>query len=161
MPKILIQLILICFASCPAAFAKEQTEDAKVALLDLPRVYREYSLVQEAIQKVTSAEDSVYRIMQIAEKEIKELQSKDQVEEVKKKQTEIQASVDKQIKDMHNTKAKYDSQIENNIKRLVLKMVDDKNIDLLLDRSFIVNKDIDAGLDITDEFIRKLEEDRK
>ncbi len=161
MQKSLYLLLIISFLLSPAQAASKKTDDAKIALLDLPRVYREYSLVQEAIQKVTSAEDSVYRIMQIAEEEIKELQNKDQVAEVKKKQQEIQISVDKQIKEMHNTKSKYDSQIENNIKRIVLKMVDDKDIDVVLDKSFVLSKNFATDLDITDEFLAKLEEDRK
>ncbi len=151
MRTILIALLsLVLFA--PAVMAEEAA--SKIAVVDMGRVGREAASVQSVLVQVNTAEQSLNRLMQTAEAELKTLKEKGTAEaDLKKKQAEIQALVDKRVSEIQVMKSAFDLKIKNDIKAVVDALVKEKSIDLILDRAFVAS----SGLDLTDEFIVKLE----
>ncbi len=143
-------LVTMVFGS--AALAEELN---KIAVVDMGRVGRETPYIQEALTKVSAAEQSLMRLMQTAETELKTLQSKkgSTEEEFKKKQSEIQTLVDKRVSEIEALKSGFDLKIKNDVKAVVDQLVKEKSLELILDKAFVAA----AGLDVTDEFIAKLQ----
>ncbi len=145
-----VLLSLVLFA--PAVMAEEAT--SKIAVVDMARVGREAASVQSVLAQVGTAEQSLNRLMQTAEAELKALKEKGTAEaDLKKKQTEIQALVDKRVSEIQTMKSAFDLKIKNDIKAVVDQLVKEKSLELILDKAFVAN----SGLDITSEFIAKLE----
>lgn len=149
MRRIIVALLLTTALAASAA-----EEAAKIAVVDMGRVGRETEHIQAAITQVSTAEQSLMRLMQTAEAELKALQEKQGAEEeFKKKQTEIQSLVDKRVAEIQALKGSFDLKIKNDVKAVVDQLVKEKSLELILDKAFVAS----AGLDITDEFIAKLQ----
>lgn len=151
MKKSIIAAVLSLFILTPAVLAEESS---KIAIVDMARVGKEAASVQTVLAKVNAAEQSLTRLMQIAETEIKGLKEKEiSEEELSSKQKEIQGLIDKRVAEVQATKSAFDLKIKNDIKAVVDQLVKEKSLELILDKAFVAG----AGIDVTDEFIAKLE----
>ncbi len=130
---------------------------AKVVSLDIVQIYQQYSLVQEANQKVDSAEAGFKRILETAEKELKELEAKGNKIELEKKKDSIQEIVDEEVEKIQDDKEFYNNQINRNIATLLQSIAKEKNIDLIVEKGY-VQSPIE---DITETFLTRLEAARK
>ncbi len=148
-------LLALALSSSLTAFAAEAN---KIAVVDMAKVGREAKSIQTVLAEVASAEQSLARLMQTAEAELKLLKEKEGSTEAEfeSKRSEIQALVDKKVSDIQTLKAGFDTQIKADIKLVVDSLVKEKALELILDKAFVAT----ASLDITDEFIAKLEKQR-
>lgn len=149
MNKKLLILSFIIISANPAL--------AKVVSLDIVQIYREYSLVQEANQKIDSAEAGFKRVLETAEKELKDLETKGNKLEVEKKKDSIQEVVDEEVEKIQDEKEFYNTQINRNIANLLQEVVKEKKIDLVIEKGY-VQSPIE---DITENFLARLEAARK
>ncbi len=145
-------LLTLALTSSIAAFA---AESSKVATVDMARVGRESASIQKILTEVGTAEQSLARLMQTAEAELKAIKEKEGSTEAEfeAKKNEIQALVDKKVTEIQVLKTAFDTKIKANIKVVVDALVKEKSLELILDKAFTVS----ANLDITDEFIERLE----
>ncbi len=130
---------------------------AKVASLDIVQIYQQYSLVQEANQKIDAAEASFKRILETANEELKGLESKGNAIEVEKKKDSIQDIVDEEVEKIQDEKELYNTQINRNIATLLQAITKEKGIDLVIEKGY-VQSPIE---DITATFLTRLEAARK
>ncbi len=130
---------------------------AKVVSLDIVQIYQHYSLVQEANQKIDSAESGFKRILETAEIELKELETKGNKVEIEKKKNSIQDVVDEEVEKIQDEKEFYNTQINRNISKSLQDIAKEKSIDLIIEKGY-VQSPIE---DITDAFLAKLEAARK
>ncbi len=129
------------------AFAK-----SKLAVVDLVRVYQEYSLVKEANNLIDEGEEGLKRVVATAEAEIKKLGDKDDDATIKKRE-EIQAAVDDKVDDIHDLKDNYNLKINGNIQKTIEELAVKKAYTHVFDKSYMVY----AADDITDELLTALE----
>ncbi len=168
----LLVLILVCFlaaqakdstkksadqsyeAADPSTSNLAETEQLKIGVIDMARVGREASSIQTMLEQVGIAEQSLARLVQTADAELKSLRDKSTPEaEFRKKQTEVQALVDKKVSELQTLKSGFDTKIKADIKKAVDVLVAEKSLELILDKLFVPR----GGLDLTDEFISRLQ----
>jgi Skp family chaperone for outer membrane proteins len=142
----LLIVILISLCASPA-FAQ-----AKVAVVDLVRIYQEYSLVEEANRLITEGEEGLKRVITTAETEMKSLESKTGIE-FDKKRDEVQSAVDDKVEEVQDLKETYNMKINRNIQDTVDKIAKKNSYLAILDKSFSVF----AGEDITTQILSDLE----
>ncbi len=142
--KLVTLLFLICLVA---------PVNAKVVALDIVQIYQKYSLVQEANNKIEEAEARVKRVLETADNELKELETKGKKEEVEAKKDSIQDIVDEELEKLQDDKEFYNMQINRNISKLLQETAKEKGIDLVLEKGY-VQSDIE---DITASFLVKLE----
>ncbi len=130
---------------------------AKVVSLDIVQIYQQYSLVQEANQKIDSAEAGFKRILETAEKELKELEAKGNQAEIEKKKNSIQDVVDDEVEKIQDEKEFYNTQINRSISKQLQDIAKEKGIDLVIEKGY-VQSPIE---DITAVFLTRLEAARK
>ncbi len=143
--KLLISIAILIYSSVPALAAK-------IAAIDLTRVYEEYPLIQEANKAIDDAESRLKRVLATADKELKELESKGSQEAILAKQDEIQDLVDEEVEKLHDQKEAYNLEINRNIERSLKKLAETYSYELIL------NKIQTAGdtEDVTDQFLTEL-----
>ena len=125
---------------------------AKVAVVNLVRIYQEYSLVEEANDQITEGEKGLKRVIATAEAEMRELESKTDAAS-QKKRDEIQLAVDTKVEEVQDIKENYNMKINRNIQTTIDKLAIKKNYIAVLDKSFSVF----AADDITTEILTELE----
>lgn len=125
---------------------------AKIAVVDLVRIYQEYSLVEEANRVISEGEDGLKRVITTAETEIKKLELKTGAE-ADKKRDEIQAAVDDKVEDIQDLKESYNMKINRNIQDTIEKAAIKNSYLAIMDKSFSVF----SGEDITSEILSELE----
>ena len=130
---------------------------AKVVSLDIVQIYQQYSLVQEANQKIDSAEAGFKRVLETAEKELTELETKGNPLEIEKKKDSIQDVVDEEMEKIQDDKEFYNTQINRNIAKLLQDIAKEKSINLVIEKGY-VQSPIE---DITETFLTRLEAARK
>lgn len=128
----------------------------KVVSLDIVEIYQKYSLVQEANRKIDEAEASFKRVIETADKELKELESKGNEVEINKKKDTIQEIVDEEVEKLQDDKELYNTQINRNISKLLQDIALEKGIGLVIEKGY-VQAPIE---DITPLFLSRLEADR-
>lgn len=147
-------LVLLILISCSGI----ASADNAVAIVDVNRIYKEYSLVLEANQELDKLEDSFKKLIATADAEIKDLEAKGtKVEEIDAKKVSIQAVIDEQVKNVQAQKDSYNLAINTNFKNTMDQVAKQKKLDIILDRSFVIY----PYEDITDEFLKQLESSSK
>lgn len=124
-----------------------------VAAIDVNSIYLEYSLVKEANEKFTSLEEGFKRILATAEKEMKDLQIAGDQTKLATKKKEIQGVIDDKVEEMQDAKEYYDLQISKNIQNTMNRFAKSKNLDVILNKVFVINQ----VPDLTQEFLTNLE----
>jgi hypothetical protein len=128
----------------------------KVVSLDIVEIYQKYSLVQEANRKIDEAEASFKRVIETADKELKELEVKGNEVEINKKKDTIQEIVDEEVEKLQDDKELYNTQINRNISKLLQDIALEKGIGLVIEKGY-VQAPIE---DITPLFLTRLEASR-
>lgn len=124
----------------------------KVAVVDLVRIYQEYTLVEEANRLITEGEEGLKRVITTAESEMKKLESQTD-EATNKKRDEIQTAVDDKVEDVQDIKEDYNMRINRNIQETIDKIAKKKSYLAVMDKSFSVF----SGVDITSDVLTELE----
>lgn len=128
----------------------------KIVSLDIVEIYQNYSLVAEANHKIDEAEAGFKRILETADKELKELESKGNEVEINKKKDTIQEVVDEEVEKLQDDKELYNTQINRNIANLLQVISQEKGISLVIEKGYI-----QAPIeDITTLFLSRLEANR-
>lgn len=154
MKKIILSLVSVLLVA--SGFL--EANSAKVAVIDKERVFKDYSLVKEAYKEVYDLEQGTYRIINTAEKEMKDFEEKGKKpEEIEKKRKEIQAIIDAEITKLHNTKETYNEKINTNIQNALEKFAKANSYDLIIDKAFYIS----GAEEITNEFLLALEKEKK
>ena len=142
----LVLLLALLITGSPA-FAQ-----AQIAVVNLVRIYQEYTLVKEANKRISEGEDGLKRVITTAETEMKKIISKtDAASEMKKE--EIQRAVDEKVEEIQDIKEDYNMKINRNIQDTINKLAKKKKYIAVFDKSFSVY----AGDDITAQVLTELE----
>lgn len=144
--KVLALVISISLFVQPA-FAQSQ-----IGVIDLVRIYQEYSLVEEANDAITLGEEGLKRVIGTAEAEMKKLDGKTTAE-AEKSRDEIQASVDEKVEEIQDLKEGYNIRINRNIQDTIADLAESKKLLAVIDKSFSVF----AADDITPAVLIELE----
>ena len=148
--KFLVNLInstlLIVLAISPA-FAKSSS----MAVVDISRIYKEYTFIQVAAEKIKQSEESLKRVIATAKKEVKGLQGKED-EKSKKRLEEIQATVDEEAITAQQLKKDYNYQVNRNIQNTLNELAKKGKYDAVFDKSYVAF----SATDITDELLKAL-----
>lgn len=147
----LLTASLISLLALNPVFAK-----AKIAVVDLVRIYQEYSLVEEANRLITEGEDGLKRVITTAETEMKKLESQTGADVIKRRD-EVQSAVDDKVEDIQDLKESYNMRINRNIQDTIEKAAEKKSYLAIMDKSFSVF----SGEDITSEILVELEKIKK
>lgn len=147
-------IVSLFLSSSGIALAAEHN----TAVIDVNRIYKEYSLVVEANQELDKSEESFKKLLTTADAELKDLEAKGtKPEDLEAKKTSIQAVIDEQVKKVQAQKDSYNQSINTNFKNVMDQVAKQKKLDLILDRSFVIY----PYEDITEEFLQKLESSTK
>lgn len=125
---------------------------AKVAAVDLVRVYDEYTLIQEANDAIDKAEASFRRVLETADKELKDLEQKGSQEAILAKQEAIQDIVDEEVENLEDQKEFYNLQINRNIDQVLKSIAKHNSYDLILNKAHAIS----STEDITDRVLTDL-----
>lgn len=123
-----------------------------VASIDVLKVYKQYSLVQEANLELDKMEEGFRKILATAEAEIAELEKK-KPEEVENKKNEIQEVIDEQVVQVQEEKDLYNTTINRNFQNTLDEFAKERGYYLILDKGFLMY----PADDITEEFLVRLE----
>jgi Skp family chaperone for outer membrane proteins len=126
--------------------------EAKVAVVDLVRIYQEYSLVEEANRLISEGEEGLKRVITTAEAEMKKLESETS-EAAETKRDEIQSAVDDKVEDIQDLKENYNMKINRNIQDTINKIAIKKSYIAIMDKSLSVY----SSEDVTTEVLTELE----
>lgn len=148
MTKKILSLLVLLMASLSV--------QSKTVTLDIVRIYDKYSLVNEANTKFSEAEARFKRLLETADQEIKDLETKGKKEELEKKKDDIQEVIDAEVENLQDEKDFYNSQINRNVARMLQVFAKEQNIDVVLERGYVFV----PMEDITDQFIARLEDER-
>ena len=140
-------LLLILISFCQPAFSK-----TKVAVVDLVKIYQQYSLVEEANRLIAEGEEGLKRVIATAEGEMKKLETVTDAASEKRKD-EIQAAVDDKVEDVQDLKENYNMKINRNIQDTITKLAQQSSYLAVMDKSFSVF----AADDITTQLLAELE----
>lgn len=140
-------LLLILISFCQPAFSK-----TKVAVVDLVKIYQQYSLVEEANRLIAEGEEGLKRVIATAEGEMKKLETVTDAASEKRKD-EIQAAVDDKVEDVQDLKENYNMKINRNIQDTITKLAEQSSYLAVMDKSFSVF----AADDITTQLLAELE----
>ena len=133
-------------------FISPAYSQSELGVVNLVRIYQEYSLVQEANRLITEGEDGLKRVITTAEAEMKKLEGKSD-EATDKKREEIQAAVDDKVEAIHDLKEGYNMRINRNIQNTINEIAMKKGYLAVLDKSF----SLFSADDITTELLTELE----
>jgi Skp family chaperone for outer membrane proteins len=153
-------LFFILFVSHSVVFAVESPKKIfKFAVLDMERIFSEYSYINEASEDIELKEFALKKLLIVANQELDkltaELDSKGNVAEqdfIKKKQ-EIQASVDKGFLELEEKKRNYNLTIDTRMTMTLDKFAKSEKYDLILNKAYT----LEESFDITDSFLKQLE----
>ncbi len=127
-----------------------------VASIDIMKVYKQYSLVQEANTILDGMEQSFKRILTTAEAELTDLEKTAKPEEVEKKKNAIQETIDDQVVEVQDEKDMYNTTINRNFQSTLEQVAKEKSYEIILDKGFVIYPITDSA-DITDSFLTQLE----
>jgi len=139
--------LLMVVGFCQPAFSK-----AKIAVVDLVKIYQEYSLVEEANRLIAESEEGLKRVIATAEGEMKKLETVTDAASEKRKD-EIQAAVDDKVENVQDLKENYNMKINRNIQDTIRKLAEQSSYVAVMDKSFSVF----AADDITTQLLTELE----
>lgn len=139
--------LLMVVGFCQPALSK-----AKVAVVDLVKIYQEYSLVEEANRLIAEGEEGLKRVIATAEGEMKKLETVTDAASEKRKD-EIQAAVDDKVENVQDLKENYNMKINRNIQDTIRKLAEQSSYIAVMDKSFSVF----AADDITTQLLTELE----
>lgn len=125
---------------------------AKLGVVNLVKIYQDYSLVQEANRLISEGEDGLKRVITTAEAEMKKLDGKTD-DASNKKREEIQSAVDDKVEAIHDLKEDYNLKINRNIQNTINKIATKKGYIAVFDKAFSVF----SAQDITPELLTELE----
>ena len=153
-------LFFILFVSHSVVFAAESPKKIfKFAVLDMERIFSEYSYINEASEDIELKELALKKLLIVANQELDkltaELGSKGNVAEqdfLKKKQ-EIQASVDKGFLELEEKKRNYNLTINTRMTMTLDKFAKSEKYDLILNKAYT----LEESFNITDSFLKQLE----
>jgi len=145
-------LTLIISSSNSAANA------ASLAAINMAKIYQSYSLVQEANQALAVNEENLKNLLLKAESELAAtMKDKTKEAEANKKRDSFQLQIDKEVEAAQATKILYNETINNNIDTALKAFAKEKQLDLIMDKSFVMV----AIPDLTDDFLTQLEKNSK
>jgi len=131
----------------------------KFAVIDMERVFSEYSYINQASEDIEVKEIALKKLLIVANQELDkltaELDSKDNKAELdfNKKKQEIQASVDKAFLELEEKKKNYNLTMNTRMTMTLDKFAKSEKYDLILNKAYT----LEEGADITDSFLKQLE----
>jgi len=131
----------------------------KFAVIDMERVFSEYSYINQASEDIEVKEIALKKLLIVANQELDkltaELDSKDNKAELdfNKKKQEIQASVDKGFLELEEKKKNYNLTMNTRMTMTLDKFAKSEKYDLILNKAYT----LEEGADITDSFLKQLE----
>lgn len=147
----------------PVLASEKHKKTLNVAVLDMERVFSEYSFITQATEEIQLKELALQKLLFVANQELDQmtvaLDKKDPKSSVnktldfEKRKKEIQASVDKAYLELAEKKKEYDVTLNLRINTTLDKFVKTERYDLILNRAYVLQD----GLDITDSFLKQLE----
>jgi Skp family chaperone for outer membrane proteins len=126
----------------------------KLVVLDISKIYNNYSLVKEANQVVSTYEGDLKKMLDAADAKVAELEKKaTPAEALEAKKEELQDEIDEKVEDLQDQKELYNTSINRTIAKTLDTYAKEKSIDLVLDKGFVMV----PVEDITEDFLVKLE----
>lgn len=156
--KVIFIFAIICLNLPLSSFAVEKIEPKlSIATVNMDKINLDYSLVNEAREKIYNAEQNLKKLILTANKEIELLTTSEETElsdeEKLTKRKQIQESVDKAYLSLEEQKKQYNDKINRNIELILGKIAHTRKYDLIINELF----SIQAENDITDIFLEELE----
>jgi len=131
----------------------------KYALIDLERVFSEYSYINEAMEDIQLKEIALKKLLLIANQELDklsaEIEKNEKASEInfEQRKNEIQASVDKAYTDLEEKKKNYNLTLTARLDLTLDKFAKSEKYDLILNKAYA----LEEASDITDAFLKQLE----
>ncbi len=131
----------------------------KYALIDLERVFSEYSYINEAMEDIQLKEIALKKLLLIANQELDklsaEIEKNEKASEInfEQRKNEIQASVDKAYTDLEEKKKDYNLTLTARLDLTLDKFAKSEKYDLILNKAYA----LEEASDITDAFLKQLE----
>lgn len=152
----IVSIICLCLPLSSPALEKMETE-LSIATVNMDEINLNYSLVNEAREKIYNSEQNLKKLIITANKEIDLIASSEKNklsdEEKTAKRKLIQESVDKAYLSLEEQKKQYNDKINRNIELILGEIARTKKYDLIINELF----SIQAENDITDIFLKELE----
>ena len=126
----------------------------KLVVLDINKLYNNYSLVKEANQIVSNYEADLKKMLDAADAKVTELEKQSTpTEALEAKKEELQDEIDEKVEDLQDQKELYNTTINRTIAKTLDTYAKQKSINLVLDKGFVMV----PIEDITEDFLVKLE----
>lgn len=158
-----VALVFLLSASLGLKAAKDPVSlnkaNLKYALIDLERVFSEYSYITEAMEDIQLKEVALKKLLIIANQELDKLSAEIEKDgktteiNFEQKKNEIQASVDKAYTDLEEKKKDYNLTLTARLDMTLDKFAKSEKYDLILNKAYV----LEETNDLTDAFLKHLE----
>lgn len=149
---IAFSLLTFTFTGITTAKTTFTAAQHKVGLIDMIYVYENSKSIRNSNDSLAKQNVKIQKLLATANQEISAIKEKDP-KSTEAKHKEIQAIIDKEVKAFYKEQKEASGVIQAKIETLLESFAREKSLELILDKTFVTS----GGIDLTDEFLAKLD----